>query len=678
MRFLGGIGLVLLLMGMALGAGNPDKAAKAQIIDNHSITIDGRLDESQWQLGEANGDFIQFQPQLGQPASYKTEFRVLTDDQYIYIGVSCYDPEPDKIVSRITSREGGIDTDDAIAIGLDTFTDSRTAYGFFTNVLGTQLDGRLSDNGRTWDATWDGEWKSAGSRTDFGWCAEVAIPFSTLKFKPGKNRTWGFGVVRFIPRWLEIDTWTGPVEDYGRVSQFGILKGLVLKKTLKKYQIIPHVISKMEEDKKTEFEAGIDIRYAFSQQVSANLTVNPDFAIIEADEEVINLTRFETYLPEKRNFFLEGSEIYNQRFQQFYSRRIADIYGGLKLYGKLGKYEFSTMVVQSKPGDDPEDLSSNFTIFRLRRDFSRASNVGFLMASKLLDGKLYGSAGVDILHFFSEKINFTGQFILSYGDYDTGNLAFFLRPSYDSSTLHFHLRFAYLGDHFAYNANLLGYIPDDDRKELDTNLTKIWWIKKHGIDRLEYVFNFNIFWSTQGILRSRDIIQLVEVDLSSKWSVEIEYDNEFKLYEKEFNNHYTHFELGYNTREWQHAAVRYEFGRSFDSDYYLFGGGVNLKLMKSLSLQYSLNRLHLDPDPGDETKWIHILRLTNYFTKDLYLKFFYQTNTAISKQNIQLVFVYRFQPPFGTIQLAYQKGTSDIGEESEQGHTLFIKVSYVF
>ena len=668
----------LLLLSLSLFSQNSGKTLKAIRVDEKTIRVDGKLDEKEWKLAPVAGQFIQFEPRLGEPAEFDTRFRVLYDDHYLYVGISCFDPEPDKIVSRVTKREGPLDTDDSIGIGLDTFGDRRTAYVFFTNILGTQLDGRLSDNGRTWDTTWDGEWKSAGSRTDFGWTAELAIPFTSLKFNPGNDRTWGFGMVRFVPRSLGVDTWTGPVEDFKRVSQFGTLTGLNLKTSRKKYQIIPHVIAKFEKDQKAQVDLGLDLRYAFSQTVSANLTVNPDFAIIEADEEVINLTRFETYLPEKRNFFLEGSEIYSQRIRLFYSRRIEDIYGGLKVYGKLGKYEVSFLTAQSKPGSDLDDLSANFTVFRLRRDIFKSSNIGFLVANKHADGLSRGSMGLDVVHFFSEKVNFTGQFCLSYGEENHQNLAFFLRPSYDTSTFHIHLRYTQLGENFADNANSVGYIKDDDRRELDSNLTKTWWIKKHGIERLEYSSNYNIYWSIQGELRSWEIFQEIELDLSNKFSLEVEYINDYKLYEKEFHNHRTIFELGYNTREWQSAFVSYAFGRNFDSDLQLFGGGVHLKLLKSLSLEYSLNRLVLDPDPDLETKWVHILRLTNYFTPDLYLKFFYQSNSAISKQNIQLVFVYRYQPPFGTVQLAYQKGTAAIGEESDQGHTLFVKVSYVF
>lgn len=670
--------VALLLFSFTLFSQDNRKIVEAFHIKNNLISIDGKLGEAEWQLAPEAGQFIQFQPRLGKPAEFDTRFRVLYDDQYLYIGIHCFDPEPGKIVSQVTKREGPLDADDCIGIGLDTFCDRRTAYVFFTNILGTQTDGRMSDNGRTWDITWDGEWLSGGSRTDFGWSAEVAIPFTSLKFNPGTGRNWGLGLLRVIPRNLGVDAWTGPLEDIQRVSQWGTLSGLDLKTAKKKLQIIPHVITKFEEGKNTDFEPGLDLRYAFSQTVSLNLTVNPDFAIIEADEEVINLTRFETYLPEKRNFFLEGSEIYSQRIRLFYSRRIEDIYGGMKVYGKMGKYEVSFLTAQGKPGEDPENISSNFSVFRLRRDIFKSSNIGFLVANNYGDGMSRGSAGLDLLHFFSEKVNFTGQFCLSYGDYDTGNLAFFLRPSYDSSTFHIHLRYTRIGEHFADNANATGYIEDDDRHELDSNLSKTWWIKKHGIERLEYSSNYNIYWSIQGVLRSWEIFQEIELDLSNKFSLEVNYINDYKLYEKEFYNQRTVFELGYNTREWQSGFISYAFGRNFDSDLKLFGGGVNLKLLKSLSLEYSLNRLVLDPDPDLETKWIHIIRLTNYFTPDLFLKFFFQSNSAIAKQNIQLVFVYRFQPPFGTIQLAYQKGTAPIGEESEQGHTLFVKLSYVF
>ncbi|MBU4202532.1 MAG: hypothetical protein KKD59_00995, partial [Acidobacteria bacterium] len=136
--------------------------------------------------------------------------------------------------------------------------------------------------------------------------------------------------------------------------------------------------------------------------------------------------------------------------------------------------------------------------------------------------------------------------------------------------------------------------------------------------------------------------------------------------------------LGYNTREWQSASVTYSFGHNFESDFYLVEGRVNYKISPTLSLSYGLIRLHLNPDPENEGTWIHVIRATQYFTNDLFFKLFYQINSIIDKKNIQLLFVYRFQPPFGMIQLAYQKGTARFGERGTQGDTLFLKLSFMF
>lgn len=645
---------------------------------NKSITVDGLLEETPWQKAPVASHFIQFEPKRGKPASVRTEVRVLYDQNYIYFGFSCYDPEPDKIAARITKRDAELKEDDSVGLTVDTFHDRRTCYLFMTNLLGTQYDGRISDNGRTVDTTWDGVWKSAAQKTPFGWSVEIALDLTSLKYEPGKNKTWGFNAARIVPRKLEVSLWTGPVESPYKVSQFGDLAGLNLSKSQKKYQYIPHSISKLEEGRHSQLEAGLDARYAFSQMISGHFTLNPDFATVEADQEQINLTRFELRLPEKRNFFLEGSEIYRQRIRLFYSRRIADIYGGLKVYGKVGSYEFSGMSAQTKKDEAQNQESANFTVFRLKRDVMKSSTVGLLLANKLVGAKNYGTVGLDTALYFSNTFKFTGQLALSYGHYNRSNIAFFLRPSYDSATLHFHVRYTQLGQNFGDNANQVGFIRDDNRRELDSNLSKTFWLKRWGLDRLRYSSNYNIYWGLNGTLRSWQIDEELETDLQNKISLEINHTQEYKLYEKEFRNRRTKLTLGYNTREWQSVEIEYSFGRNYDLDFRLWQGKLNYKLTRDLALEYSLTRLIYTPDPEHKGTWIHVIRATNYFTKDLFLKIFYQINSAIDKKNIQVLFVYRFQPPFGLIQLAYQKGTARFGERGTQGHTLFLKIAYMF
>lgn len=636
------------------------------------------LVEPEWKNAPEASDFIQLQPQKGEPASQRTIGRVLYDDKHIYFGFWCYDSVPGKIAANITKRDMDIREDDSVYVLIDTFHDRRTCYYVSINLLGTQWDGRITENGRTFDSTWDGIWRAAAQRTDFGWTAEFAIDLSSIKYEPGDDKTWGLNLGRGIPRRLEFNFWTGPLESPYKVSLFGELKGLNLKEAGKKFQIIPHIIAKAEEGEKTTAEVGLDARYAFSQTISGNLTVNPDFATVEADQEVINLTRFETYLPEKRNFFLEGSEIYQQRIQLFYSRRISDIYGGAKVYGKVGGYEFQGLTAQTKEDDEIGEDSANFTVFRLKKDVMKSSNVGFLAANKLVNGKNWGTTGVDTALYFSDTFKFTGQFALSYGDKNTDNIAFFLRPSYDTTTFHIHLRYTQLGRNFGDNANQVGFIRDDDRRELDSALSKTFYLEELGLERIEYDSNYNIYWGLNGTLRSWKIDQEVGFDMKNKFSLTLEHHEEFKLYEKEFRNRQSEINIGYNTREWQHASLNYSFGRNFDRDFQLWEGNVNFKLTRDLSISYALERVLFDPDPENDSTWIHVIRATNYFTNDLFIKFFFQLNTVIDKSNIQILFVYRFQPPFGSIQLAYQKGTGEFGEKGSQGNTLFLKFAYMF
>ena len=643
-----------------------------------AIAVDGALDEPAWQKAGDLTDFIQFQPNRGEPASVRTVVKVLYDSRYVYFGFLCYDAEPEKIVSRVTKRDADIEADDAVAIGLDTFDDRRTCYVFITNILGTQYDGRIVDDGNSSDPTWDGVWLSAGRRTDFGWSAEIAVELESLKFEPGRDRTWGFQAGRALPRALEKSYWAGPADKPGRVSRFGALTGMDLEKAGKKYQVIPHVVTKLEEGKAPEFEAGLDARYAFSQMVSGNLTVNPDFATVEADQEQVNLTRFELDLPEKRNFFQEGSEIYEQRINLFYSRRIADIDAGVKLYGKSGRFEFSGLSAQTKKDDALGLDPANFSVVRVKADIMRSSSVGFLAANRLENGRSRGTAGADASLNFSDKLHFTGQLALSYGDKVEEDLAFFLRPSYDSATSHFHVRYSQLGERFGDNANAVGFVQDDNRRELDSALTKTFWLRKGPIERIGYESNYNVYWGFDRSLRSWQIDQELEFDLKNKFSLGLDHTREYKLYEKGFRNDETEFSLSYNEREWQSARASYSFGRNFDRDFRLFEGGVNYMLARNLSLEYGLERLVFEPDPERESTWIHVVRATSYFTKDLFLKVFFQTNTSIDKHNIQVLFVWRFQPPFGLVQLAFQKGTARFGVRGNQGNTLFLKFAYMF
>lgn len=666
-----------LLLGPGLAAGQAAKQATALEIDA-PIKVDGLLDEPPWSAAPALSDFVQFQPERGAAASVRTSVRVLYDGAAVYFGFECADPESDRIAARIVKRDADLAEDDAVAVYVDTYGDRRACYYFMTNLLGTQSDGRITDNGLTSDPTWDGVWRSAARRTETGWTAEIAIELASLKYRPGRQKAWGLGLSRLFPRRLENSTWQGLVDSPKRVSQFGVLSGLDLERAAKRLQVIPHLLGRLDDWSAVGADAGLDARYAFSQTVSGNLTVNPDFATVEADQEQINLTRFELSLPEKRNFFLEGKEVYNQRIQLFYTRRIGDIYGGAKVYGKAGGFEFSGLTAQTKPDEALGTDSANFSVFRVKKDVFKDSFVGFLAANRLVDGRNTGTAGLDTSINFSNVLHFTGQLAMSYGEAKDGNLAFFLRPSIDTATFHFHVRYTQLGDTFGDNANAVGFVRDDNRRELDSALTKTFWLKRGFLERIRYSSNYNIYWGLEGALRSWQIDETLNFDLKNKLSLEADHTEEFKLFEEEFRNRQTQFTLGYNTREWQSASVAYGFGRNFGLDFDLVKGAVQYRVVEDLSVEYGLTRLVFRPDPESDSTWIHSLRTTYNFTSDLFLKLYWQTNSAIDKVSAQALFVWRFQPPFGLVQFAYQRGSTVFGVAGERTDTLFMKVAYMF
>ncbi|HUX08050.1 MAG TPA: DUF5916 domain-containing protein [Acidobacteriota bacterium] len=674
---------IFLLLLLCHGALAQEAATVRAVRFDEAPRIDGILDEAVWERTEPFGDFIQFEPQHGVPSPIRTLVRVGYDENALYIAFECYDPDPSKIAAAKTRRDGGLATDDAVSVFLDTFNDNSNAYFFSTNLLGTQDDGRIADNGRSQDNRWDGAWQCASARTEEGWTAEFAIPFKILKFKANEDVTWGADFYRSFPRRLEHSTWAGPLEAIGRVSQFGNLTGLTVSQQAKRYEFIPYAIAQFQEGKTAEAEAGLDVRFRITSTLGSDLTINPDFATIEADAERINLTRFELQIEEKRPFFLEGAELFSQRIDQFYSRRIGDIPWGAKLNGKLAGWDVAFIGAQSDPAktsgnNGDEGDNATYSVIRGKRTIFGSSNIGFLAANRRWHGEDQGSIGMDATLFFTDTFGMTAQFVRAHGPQNDGALAWFVRPSYDSANAHFHLRYSNWDEGLRANMNAVGFVSDDNRKEFDTNVTRTFWLNRYGIERIQPSVNYNFYYSQSGTLRSWDMDADLEVVLSSKWEVEVSQREEFKRYEEDFRNRRTEIQIGYNDRAGRAWEASYGFGRNYGSDLRLLGGEVNFKITDAWNASYELTKLWLDPDPEDESTWIHSIRSNYYFNTDFYLKLFLQTNSVIDKRNAQVVLVWRFIPPFGSLQLAYQYGSSKFGVADNQGHTLFTKLSWVF
>jgi len=320
-----------------------NKAVAAVELNNLEIVTDGILDEEIWESGEWFGGFHQRNPDEGKPATFETEFKVVYDDKYLYIGARAFDPEPEKIIA-ILSRRDEYTESDWMYVSLDSYNDNRTAFEFGINAAGVLHDVRRYDDNNM-DSDWDANWEGNANIGENGWTAEWRIPFSELRFTKSENMEWGLQVYREMPRFdneLSVWNWWSNSER-GFVSRYGSLGGLKNIKSKNPVIVNPYVASQtnisenLVSDVHTDNydilgNAGAEIRYSTPKGLTLVGTFNPDFGQVESDPADFNLTQFETYFSEKRPFFMEGSNIFQFPLgfgdggmgsnTLFYSRRI--------------------------------------------------------------------------------------------------------------------------------------------------------------------------------------------------------------------------------------------------------------------------------------------------------------------------------------------------------------------
>jgi hypothetical protein len=315
--------LVLAGAGMAeeKGGSNPFHVLHA-VKATDKIMLDGILNEQTWANAVPANDFTQRDPEEGKEASERTEMRVAFDQSAIYFGVQLFDKEPKKIVSRLSRRDDYADSD-TFSIQLSPYHDGLTGALFQISAGGVQRDAIISNDVFT-DFSWEGVWQSAVRIDDGGWCAEIRIPFSQLRFPASGKHLWGINASRFIHRKNE-NSWLHMVKknESGTASRMDDLDGIDGVEAHKHLELMPYVVGRSEfikpllpndpfnDGSRLFGTAGIDIKYGLSSNFTLDATINPDFGQVEVDPAVVNLTAFETYFPEKRPFFLEGANIFD-------------------------------------------------------------------------------------------------------------------------------------------------------------------------------------------------------------------------------------------------------------------------------------------------------------------------------------------------------------------------------
>jgi hypothetical protein len=383
---------------------------------NEAPKIDGVLDEAVWRTATPIETFTQQEPNEGKPASDRTEVRVLYDTTHIYVGVHAHASEP--VVATEMRRDADrLFDEDNFQVIIDTFHDSRNAYMFLTTPLGAKLEQQIFDEGEgggrgttaNVNRNWDGVWDSAARIVSDGWTAEIAIPVNTVRFTPSEEQTWGINFERHIRRKNEAVFWSPIPKAYSltRVSMAGELRGLRGLNLGWDLKLKPFVLGGVRDQQTSRTvgstsavrDVGLDARYGVTAGLNLDVTLNTDFAQVEVDEQQVNLTRFGLFFPEKRDFFLENSNLFTMgtgsaftstpvQTDLFFSRRIGlsdtgqpiPIIGGARLAGKSGRNNLAMLDIQTdeafgKPGD-------NFFVGRYSRDIFSRSRVGALFINK--------------------------------------------------------------------------------------------------------------------------------------------------------------------------------------------------------------------------------------------------------------------------------------------------------
>ena len=400
--------------------------------------IDGKLDDPAWQKAKPISGFIQLVPDRAKPATDDTAFYIAYDPHHLYVAFRCYDAEPDKVVNRIVRRGGNIYDSDVISFFMDPHHDHRTGYKFATTPGGVQSDAYRFDDIRS-DSSWRGIWWLETGIDEQGWVAEFKIPFANFRFPDKSEQVWGFDVERVHRRKDEVTVWKQMTQAGAttRMSDLGLMVGLKDIGGAKPFEISPYLLGGVSDKESLDGQlgTGLDVQYNLTSTLKTNVTVNPDFAQVEADQLEINLTRFPTRFPERRPFFVEGNSFFETPLELFYSRRIGregDILWGGKMTGKIGSYSLGILGSQTgsfgalEIGQESESKEEAlYSTVRLKKDILQRSTVGLIFANKehLDEEDGYGRVGgFDTDLFFLKTYRLSGQYAMSFNpSEDIGN-----------------------------------------------------------------------------------------------------------------------------------------------------------------------------------------------------------------------------------------------------------------
>lgn len=507
----------------------PNTPAQTAVRVERGPRLDGNLDDEVWRRAVPFTDFRMVFPTAGDPTE-KTELRLLYDDSNLYIGVYCYDSSPSKVCANSMAHDSDEDaeSDDVVKVLLDPFLDKRNAYIFYVNACGAKSEGLAFGEHSSLD--WDGIWDARSEILSDGWSSEIKIPFKTISFKPGLAH-WGINVERYIPRKQETIRLSGVGQDnfFNNAAEAAPLQGIENLHLGRGITFKPYGTARALRDHlepggvEYQWDGGFDVYKNFTPNFSGAFSYNTDFAETEVDERRINLTRFPLFFPEKRTFFLEGSQIFNfgttssESFAPFFSRRIGlhegmqvPVIFGTKVFGRLGNTNLALLdVMTEKSFGLPKQ---NFVAGRVYQNILSESKVGIIFTDGSPSGERNTLAGFDLTYQtsrFRGDRNFSigGWYVYNWNEKKSGkHQGFGFKVDYPNDLWDIMTMYSYYGDSLDPG---LGFLPRNGVQAWSFGANYMprperGWVGRH-VRQFFYELRFNYYWDLAGRLETRRI-----------------------------------------------------------------------------------------------------------------------------------------------------------------------------
>ena len=700
--------------------GNGDKKEIKAVRVDEPPKIDGYLTDPAWKLAYVITEFYQREPDNGQPISEKTEVYVCYSEKELYIGFKCFD-DPKKITAKELKRDISLGEDDRVQVIIDTYNDHRNGFWFQVGPRGSIGDALVSENGAAFNKQWDGLFDGKAKIQDFGWEAELAIPFKTLRFRPGQD-TWGIKFIRNIRRRLEASYWPeANLNSYRfQISDSGLLTGLEGMSQGVGLDIRPYGLVGMNqkngENNEFVYNVGGDIFYQIGSGLNAALTINTDFAQTEVDNRQVNLTRFALFFPEKRNFFLDGANYFNFGFNgddenrngrnmiPYFSRRIGldgdgnpiPIIAGLKIAGQAGDWNVGALNITDKT----DSTYRNFSVARVTRNVGKQSYIGFLgtigdavgaegnwltgLDVKLASSKFRGNKNL-VFTGFGLKSNTEG---LSGKDYSFG-----ADVSYPNDFLQVRLGHQQIGEN--YRAGL-GFVPRLGIRDTYGELFFGPRPNKYGIMQINTGGMINFITDMKNNLLTRDaFMKFAEFEFLSGEKAEYAIRNTYEYLDEDFEifpkdsitipgGTYDFWQQGIelSTAPRRNVWVGFEinWGGFFNgtTTQIEVESGVKIGVPFFVGLQYEQNNVHL-PEGSFLTR-VYRINADVYFNPDISLANFIQYDNVSEEWGLQSRFRWILKPGNEIILVWNSLMLPDINSDRYmmQENTVRFKVNYNF